>query len=136
MIQPQLRSKTIANSPLPRCEDILHPITPFTVYYDGLVGKSRSQQVSKEVVLVTRPRMTFSLDPDIFEMLTSRIPPKDRSQVINAALRQYFAIKQPQMPPEDKDPPPVKDERTIEERRRIELAHKIFTECRVIGIMH
>jgi hypothetical protein len=85
---------------------------------------------------VTRSRMTFTLDPDIFEMLTSRIPPKDRSQVINAALRQYFATKHPPKLPEDKDPPLVDDERTIEERRRIELAHKIFTEHRIIGIMH
>jgi hypothetical protein len=85
---------------------------------------------------VTRPRMTFTLDPDIFEMLTSRIHPKDRPRVVNAALRQYFATRQPQKPPEDDDPPPVEDERTIEERRRIEIAHKIFTEYRVIGIMH
>jgi hypothetical protein len=85
---------------------------------------------------VTRSRMTFTLDPDIFEILTSRIHPKDRSRVVNAALRQYFATRQPQKPPEDDDPPPVEDERTIEERRRIELAHKIFTEHRVIGIMH
>jgi len=85
---------------------------------------------------VARPRMTFTLDSDVFEMLKFQVHPKDRTRVVNAAIRQYLATQHPRKPPEDDDPSPDEDKRTREERRRIELAHKIFTEHRVIGIMH
>jgi hypothetical protein len=97
---------------------------------------SRSQVLSKEVVLVARPRVTFTLDQDVFGILRSRIPEKERSKIVNEALRQYLAIHYPQDPLKDDDPPPVEDTPPIDEATRIEWAHALFTQNKGVGTIH
>jgi hypothetical protein len=97
---------------------------------------SRSQVLSKEVVLVARPRVTFTLDHDVFEMLRSRVPEKERSKVVNEALRQYLVTHYPRNPLKDDAPPLVEDEPSIDEATRIEWAHTLFTQNKGIGTIH
>ena len=69
-----------------------------------------------------RYRISFTLDPWVYEMLRSRVPVQERSKLVNELLRQYFMALG--------DPPPA------EENERISLSHNVFAQAYYSGTLH
>jgi len=70
-----------------------------------------------------RYRVSFTLNPWVYEKLKSSVPVEERSKLVNELLRQYFLAQ---------DDPPS----STEETERINLSHHVFAQAHYSGTLH